>query len=99
MSGTPIVIQLKKPIKAHGEEVTSLTLREPVPEDVMQVGSPILIIPSATGETGFEVRAKIIAAYIAKLGGIPPSSVKDMHLADFMQCQEALLPLLQGGET
>lgn len=95
----PLTIELKKPIKAHGQELTTLTLREPVPEDLMQIGSPILIIPSATGDSGMEIRAKVIGAYISKLGGIPPSSVKDLHLADFMKCQELLLPLLQGEET
>lgn len=92
-----IVIPLKKPIKAHGKELAELTLREPTTEDLMQIGSPILIIPSASGEAGMEVRPKVIGAYITALAQIPPSSVKDLHPADFMACQEKLLPLLQGG--
>jgi hypothetical protein len=92
-----ITIKLKKPIEAHGKTLEELTLREPVPEDLMQIGSPVLLIPSAEGDTGIEVRAKIIGAYISRLGGIPPSSVKAMSVADFMACQGELLPFLQGG--
>jgi hypothetical protein len=91
--------KLKKPIKAHDKTLEEITLRNPVPEDLMQIGSPILIIPSATGDAGMEIRAKVVGGYIAKLAGIPPSSVKELHLADFMKCQEWLLPLLQGGEA
>lgn len=90
-------VTLTKPITAHGEEVTELTFREPVPEDLMQIGSPVLMIPSADGDMGIDVRPKIIGLYIARLAGIPPSSVKAMSITDFMVCQGALLPFLQGG--
>lgn len=98
MSG-PKEIPLKKTITAHGKELAVLTLKEPEPEDLFALGSPVLIVPSATGDSGIEIRAKVIAAYIARLAKIPPSSVKDMHIADIYKCQEWLLPLLQGEET
>lgn len=92
-----ITVQLSRPITAHNEELTALTFREPVPEDLMQIGSPVLLIPSADGDMGIDVRPKVIGQYIARLAGIPPHSVKSMCVADFMACQGALLPFLQGG--
>lgn len=94
-----ITVPLSKPVTAHGEELSVLTLREPVPEDLMQLGSPMLMIPSADGDLGLDVRPKVVAAYISRLAGIPMSSVKALSIADFMACQGALLPFLQGGGT
>lgn len=96
MSGA-VTVPLTRPITAHGEELSALTFREPVPEDLMQIGSPVLLIPSADGDMGIDVRPKVIAQYISRLASIPPSSVKSMCVADFMVCQGALLPFLQGG--
>lgn len=93
----PLVVPLTKPIQAHAKEVTSLTFREPMPDDLMQYGSPVLMIPSAEGDMGIEVRPKVIGKYISVLGNIPMSSVKEMSVADFLACQGALLPFLQGG--
>jgi len=92
-----LTVPLTKPITAHDKELTELTFREPVPEDLMQIGSPVLMIPSADGDMGIDVRPKIIGAYIVRLAGIPLSSVKAMSITDFMACQGALLPFLQGG--
>lgn len=92
-----ITVPLTRPIQAHGDEVGEITFREPTPKDLMESGSPVLLIPTAEGDMGIEVRPKVIAAYIARLGGVPPSSVQSMCVADFMACQGALLPFLQGG--
>lgn len=89
-------VTLSKPIKAHGEEVSTLTFREPTPKDLMQLGFPSLIVPSADGGvSGIEVRAKVIGAYIARLAGIPPSSVEAMSVSDFIACQSEILPFFQ----
>jgi hypothetical protein len=91
-----VTVMLSKPIKAHGEEVTQLTFREPTPRDLMQLGFPSLIVPSADGGvSGIEVRAKVIGAYIARLAGIPPSSVEAMSVSDFIACQSEILPFFQ----
>lgn len=96
MSG--LTIHLSKPITAHGEEVSQITLREPVPEDIMQIGTPTLLIPSSDGESvGIEIRAKLIGQYISRLGGIPLSSVKALALGDFMQCQGAVMGFFGSG--
>lgn len=87
-----ITVQLAKPIMAHGEEVSLLTLREPTTKDVIELGLPTLIIPSADGGTpGVELRQGVISRYISRLAQIPKSSVEAMALADFSRCTEAVM--------
>lgn len=79
-------IKLTKPIDAHGEQITALTLREPVAEDVMVCGYPLTI-----GDAEATPNAAAIGKLIARLGGIPPSSVKAMHMADFNKAMGVIL--------
>ncbi len=96
MSG--VTIKLSRAIPAHGEEVTSITLRPPTPEDVMQIGQPTLLIPSADGESvGIEIRAKLIGQYVSRLAGVPLSSVKAMAMNDFMACQGVVMGFFGDG--
>jgi len=91
-------VQLAKPITAHGEEVSEITLRQPTPDDVMQIGSPSLLIPSSDGESvGIEIRAKVIGQYIMRLGSIPLSSVKAMSIGDFQRCQGVIMGFFGDG--
>jgi hypothetical protein len=93
-----VTIKLSKPITAHGEELASITLRPPVPEDIMQIGTPTLLIPSADGETvGIEIRSKLIGQYIMRLAAIPMSSVKALSVPDFLQCQGAVMGFFGNG--
>lgn len=94
-----VTVKLSKPLTAHGEEVTEITLRQPIADDVMQIGVPQLLIPSADGESvGIEVRAKLIGQYITRLGSIPPSSVKQMALGDFQRCQAVVMSFFAEGD-
>lgn len=94
----PVSIKLVHPIKAHGEEVSELVFREPTGEEIMQIGSPQLLIPSADGESvGIEIRAKIIGQYIVRLAGVPLSSVKSMKLSDFNSCQGVIMGFFGNG--
>ncbi|MDO9235948.1 MAG: phage tail assembly protein [Aquabacterium sp.] len=96
MSG--LTVPLVKPVAAHGDEVSELTFREPLPEDVMQIGMPTLLIPSSDGESvGVEIRAKVIGQYISRLAGIPMSSVKALAIADFLQCQGVIMGFFGSG--
>ncbi len=91
-------VKLAKPITAHGEEVSEITLRQPTPDDVMQIGSPSLLIPSADGESvGIEIRAKVIGQYIMRLGSVPLSSVKAMSIGDFQRCQGVIMGFFGDG--
>ncbi|PZO17629.1 MAG: phage tail assembly protein [Burkholderiales bacterium] len=85
-------VPLKKPVKAHGEEVSFLTLRDPGTKDVMELGLPTLIIPSADGKSvGIEIRQGVIGRYISRLAQIPMSSVEALHLSDFSACTAVVM--------
>ncbi|APW38963.1 hypothetical protein RD110_18590 [Rhodoferax koreense] len=75
-------IQLKKPIRAHGADVSEVTLREVTTEDIMDLGQPFLLIMD-NGSTGVQIQHKTVAAWIVRLAGVPLSSVKAMDPADF----------------
>jgi hypothetical protein len=76
-------LTLKKPIKAHNEEVTVLTFREPTTEDIMKCGYPTFL--KSDGGKGMQigVDAAVTGALICELCGIPMSSVKSLHYTDF----------------
>ncbi len=91
-------VPLSKPITAHGEETAELNFREPTTEDVMQIGVPQLLIPSADGESvGVEVRTKVVGQYIARLAAIPMSSVKQLSIKDFNACTGVVMGFFNGG--
>lgn len=91
-------VALSKPITAHGEETSELTFREPTTEDVMQIGMPQLLIPSADGESvGVEVRTKVVGQYISRLAAIPLSSVKSLSVKDFNACTGVVMGFFNGG--
>lgn len=73
---------LKKPIKAHGEEVSELTLRAPLTKDIIELGLPNLIVVSDAGP-GVEIRTKVIARYISRLAAVPMGSVEALDPSDF----------------
>lgn len=81
--------ELSKPIKAHGEEVTSLELSEPTTKDVMELGYPYLLIP---GELeGIQLQPKIAGRYISRLAKIPMSSVEQLSINDLQQLQVLIM--------
>ncbi|MGQ3663186.1 phage tail assembly protein [Citrobacter braakii] len=69
---------LKKPVMAHGEEVTEITLREPNGKDVRKNGYPY----NMGGEGNIIMSGSAIAAYIQDLGGVNPRAVDDLHPSD-----------------
>jgi len=78
---------LKKPIMAHGDEVKTLTFREPNGEDIIACGYPLQM-----GTDTYIPIAGVIAKYIGRLSGIPASSVKALSAVDFNVCMGAILP-------
>lgn len=70
---------LRKSIKVHGEEVVNLSLREPEPDDAEKVG----LLPYRVGADEMPVPdMKAVMKYLVLLASIPPSSVKQIHIAD-----------------
>lgn len=94
-----VTVKLSKPLRAHGEDLTEITLRAPIAKDVMEIGSPQLLLPAVDGATvAIEVRARLIGQYIVRLAGIPLSSVQSMELTDFMKCQGEIMGFFGSGE-
>lgn len=73
------VIKLQVAIEAHGEPLTTLTLRRPTTTEARA----IKVLPYKIGKDE-EVSLDLDAAakYIAVCAGIPPSSVNQLDLAD-----------------
>ncbi|MCW8918908.1 MAG: phage tail assembly protein [Gammaproteobacteria bacterium] len=83
-----ITVKLSRPIQAHNEELSQLTLREPTGEDVERLG-----IPATMGaDESLSMNGKVICAYIVRLGKIPRTSVQQMAPADITACWTELLP-------
>lgn len=96
------VIQLSKPIKAHGEEVDQITLREPITKDVIELGLPTLIVAGPGGKSvGVELRQDVLSRYVSRLAKIPMSSVEAMSLSDFSACTAVVMGFfdMSDGET
>lgn len=73
------VIPLTKPISAHGEEITELTLREPTGKDIRVNGYPF----TASGDGQIILIGASVCKYISTLAGIPASSVDALSATDF----------------
>lgn len=84
------IIKLSKPVKAHGEEIDEIELREPTSEDAMEEGYPYLVHGGDSG-AAFELRPKVVAKYVVRLGKVPMSTVKAMSIADLQACQAVVL--------
>lgn len=74
--------KLIKPIQAHGEEVTEITLREPTGQEILDIGFPYLIVIGEDDSQAMQIQSKTVGRYISKLAGIPPGSVGQMCGAD-----------------
>lgn len=97
MSGT--TVPLSKPVTAHGESLSELTLREPTTKDIIELGLPTLIIPGDDGQsTGVELRQKVIARYVSRLASIPMSSVEALTIKDFSLATAAVMSFFGSGD-
>lgn len=87
MSG--VTIKLGRPVKAHGEDITELVMREPTVSDTLDLGMPFAI--DATGETSEIVfRTAVIARYAVRLAGVPMGAVKALSMNDWLAVQGAV---------
>jgi hypothetical protein len=86
-----VTIPLIKPITAHGAEVSELTLREPTGDDVERCGYPLAIDGSSVIP-----QAASVSKLIARLAGIPPSSVKQLSMPDYNAAMGVVLGFFGG---
>ncbi|SET27236.1 Phage tail assembly chaperone protein, E, or 41 or 14 [Pseudomonas sp. NFR09] len=72
-------MKLSAPIEAHGEQLTSLTLRRPTVQEVRKIRALPYVIGKDEAVT---LEMEVSAKYIAVCAGIPPSSVDQLDLTD-----------------
>lgn len=74
----PIIIDLEHPIEANGEQLAKLTIgRRPTVAD----------LKAMDGQKGEVAKT---SALLAKLAGVPPSSIDQMDAGDFMRAGEVV---------
>lgn len=79
---SPIVIKLRKPVIANGDEVSELTFREPTAGDIERVGNPVHL--EMAGEHFKPVfETKSMTQMLALLASVPPSTIRQMHPKDW----------------
>ena len=72
-----ITVKLRVPIQAHGEKVSTLTLRDPDLGVLEGVSIDV-------GERGVTIHFSQLPALIAAMADIPPSSAKTIKLRDLV---------------
>lgn len=75
------VLELSRPIEAHGETIHQITIREPAVKDLKAMDAV----------DGDIAKGVVLLAQVAR---IPPSSVEAMLATDFTRASEALADFL-----
>lgn len=86
-------ISLSQPIKGHnGEQIGSVTLREPKYRDYMDLGLPVTWVTINAEGGGFEQEAaSLIGAWIERLADIDPNFLELLSLADSLELRDAVI--------
>jgi hypothetical protein len=86
-SGAPnnaFVMKLRKPVMAHGDEVSELTFREPTAADIEICGSPVTYNAVAEeGQKRTQLDHKAMFAMMSRLATVPPSTIRQMNSIDW----------------
>lgn len=80
------VFKLSKPVMAHGQEITELTLREPTVTDTMDLGMPYVVDISGD-EAAIAFKPTVLAKYVTRLATVPMSTIKALPISDWMALQ------------
>ena len=83
-----VTVTLSKPIEAHGETLTELTLREPSGKDIRTFGMPYRV---GAEDGSVIIDAAAMHRYIAGLAAVPPSAVDKMSPLDWTAVMAAVL--------
>lgn len=75
--------KLRKPIQAHGEEVSVLHFREPTGRDIMTVGCPVKVQPIKNG-IECVIEADAMSGMMSVLAAVPPSSIAQLNTRDWI---------------
>jgi hypothetical protein len=77
-----LTIPLRKTVIANGDEVTTLTFREPTAADIERIGNPV-DINVVDGEFKTAFNTKIMTQMMSALAAVPPSTIRLMHPKDW----------------
>lgn len=81
--------KLKRPITVGDKQITEIQLREPTTDMVERFGLPYVLAPDLTSQPVPAICSK----YIAEMGGLAPSEVKKLGLADYQLLMMMVLAL------
>lgn len=79
---TEIVVPLRKPVMAHGDEVKELKFREPTAADIEACGNPVNI-DFFNGKPKMTFNERSMSAMMSQLAAVPPSTIKTMNTRDW----------------
>lgn len=82
---------LDSPIVAYGEDVKILKLRKPTGADLVTVGNPVIFFPYAEPVRVEHDMSKVVAM-LARLSGIPSSSINLIGPTDLVGLAWAISP-------
>jgi hypothetical protein len=86
-----ITVTLSKPIPVFDEKFTSLKFRKPTAGDIIQIGNPVLFDP-ISDPPRVEHHAQRMTAMMARLSGVPASSLAKLETEDWIACAWELSP-------
>lgn len=96
-----VTLSLAKPIQAHGEQLSQLSLRKPTAAELIAHGQPYIAVGAGGG--GIKADYRACAALISAICAIPPSSVDQLDMADFDEAAMILVGFTKrasvGGST
>lgn len=79
----PLVVLLRKPVIANGDEVKELTFREPTAADIERTGNPVNIDMMSGDTPKVTFDAKAMTQMMSLLAAVPPSTIRQMHTRDW----------------
>lgn len=86
-----ITVSLSKPIPVFDDKVSVLKFRKPTAADIIQIGNPVLFDP-ISDPPRVEHHAQRMTAMMARLSGVPASSLARMETDDWIACAWELSP-------
>ena len=90
-SDESFAVTLSKPIPVFDEKVSVLKFRKPTAADIIQIGNPVLFDP-ISDPPRVEHHAQRMTAMMARLSGVPASSLARMETDDWIACAWELSP-------
>jgi hypothetical protein len=87
-----IRVALVKPVKAQGEEISELTLREPTGMDIAEVGGPPVLLDMTSDPPAVTFDGKKMTAMLARLAAVPPSTIKALSAEDWTTAAWSVSP-------